>query len=137
MESSIRDVDLGWLAGVIDGEGCIHVDKRGILRLIVTNTDRRMLEKCAQTTGVGHITQMSAQTGRRPAYYWRCHTANAVKVLQAVRLFLVVKGEQADLVLKMAFGRTRNSLGQWRRDETAMRQRAEIAAQLKRLKRSI
>jgi len=56
VRSISREVDLAWLAGIIDGEGCLSLDLKLAgngkpylsAKVRVINTDVRMIQKCAR-----------------------------------------------------------------------------------------
>ncbi len=107
------DTDAAYMAGIIDGEGCITISKSINTRLLhgesvyqgmvsVTNTDRRMLEHLIKITGVGSIyTERVSGTRKKTPYRWQCRSQNALFVLRAAYPHLVTKGKQAAVVIEM------------------------------------
>lgn len=104
--------ELAWLAGIIDGEGCIDLSRRSRARAVgyhmrvsVSNTDVRLVARCQQITGLGRVAQLGGETRRRmrdrwrPCYAWSVSTRQAEDVLRLVLPYLVIKREQADLAL--------------------------------------
>ena len=70
--------DLGWLAGLIEGEGCFSCNQAGdgrwTRRLQVTSTDLDVLERCQSITGVGTICMQRAETERtKTCWTWRVY----------------------------------------------------------------
>lgn len=137
----MTDADLGWTAGIIDGEGCIsaygqkrrdHPGKIWSLRLTVGNTDIRMLYHLQELWG-GNIKRMAKPRipeKHRQAYQWNVCGPEMCRVLRAVREELVVKGEQADLALQ--FGVLLNSSGSTCKvEEDNLLRREELSTQLK------
>lgn len=47
---NLSDVDAAWLAGLFEGEGCIHITKKRYVRLSIKMTDRDVLERVAALT---------------------------------------------------------------------------------------
>jgi len=100
---------LAWLAGFVDGEGCITVLRgrtpKGNPRydpyLTIANTDRPVLDAIAATLGHGGV----YATTRRGLPHWRqgwaymTHGARALALVGLLRPHLRVKGAQADLLL--------------------------------------
>jgi hypothetical protein len=100
--------ELAYLAGVIDGEGNIAIGLRsrgakgekspiywGYLK--VSNTDRRLLEWCANVTGVGTIHKEGRKRGRRrQLYIWHVSSTPSEQILRDVYPYLVIKREQAE-----------------------------------------
>lgn len=132
---------IGWTAGVIDGEGCIcaygqkrskHSGKVWSLRLIVGNTDIRMIVRLQELWG-GRLKSMAKPRDpekHNQAWQWIVCGPDACRVLKTVRDELVVKGEQADLALQ--FGELLNTSRSTRKvGEENLRQREELSTQLK------
>lgn len=74
-----RQVELGWLAGIVDGEG--HISRNGIQ---VTSTDPDILRRCHEVAGGGVIkaNKSDARENRKPSWYWRLGwRAGAAEVL--------------------------------------------------------
>ena len=110
----ITEAQLGWLAGVIDGEGSIVVyasafgQRRSTARYEVTvgNTDERLVRAVAQLfaeLGVAHTVKLQPRRPpHRPCWYVTCGGGVGTEVvLTAVRSHLVSKQARADLVLGM------------------------------------
>ena len=102
---------LAYIAGIIDGEGCIAVSKvvrnthkSGYvyqLHLVVTNTDRRLLEYLKETTLLGSISiHAHAAESRSPAWAWSVGSVPARRLLEKVMPYLVIKREQAALAIE-------------------------------------
>jgi hypothetical protein len=116
----ITPTDLGYLAGIIDGEGCISLATRGAKYITptvqVTNTDKRLVLWLADHCG-GAIygPHHDGRPTRKPTWLWTVAGQKARTVIEAVRTLLILKREQADLVLAAyaANGRRpgRDSLG--------------------------
>lgn len=97
-------VERAYLAGIVDGEGSIILyESRGAvaLRIIVANTDHRLIEWVRNVTAVGQDTGAHKATERHKAsYYWACNSDAAYSVLTQIRPYLVVKTAQADLAME-------------------------------------
>jgi hypothetical protein len=136
------EAELGYLAGLIDGEGCVgvypskaeygHRQKQPRVvyrpRISIANTDRRALDWVAHRFG-GHVLQKSRRAMRehwKTSYAWHLQGSNNVLcVLRAVRPFLIIKSAQADLLLTWPANAICN---QWTTTKTA-----EIQGQKQRL----
>lgn len=133
----VTNADIGWAAGIIDGEGCISAygyakkkstGKNWCFSVAVANTDIRILHRLKELWG-GKIIKMSAQPlENRPCWRWYLYSQKACEFLQVLRPYLVSKGEQADLALE--FGKLIGEMGQ-KVGEENHRQRENIALQLK------
>lgn len=107
---NLNKAQLGYIAGVIDGEGSISIIKASTkynfsyqLRLIVTNTDYRMLKWLKDTIGYGNVAERK-RSKYKPNWsnvYVYAITANKAKdLLKAVYPYLVIKREQADIAIE-------------------------------------
>ena len=95
----------GYVAGIIDGEGYIGIQDNGRqIRIVVTSTCEELLSKLATITGLGYYARCSPRKDRSrvPAWQWFCFGQNAVTVLRKIHSLLIIKHEQASLVLRFA-----------------------------------
>lgn len=96
---------LAYLAGIIDGEGCISVylQKKGtlVVRIIIGNTNPLLVNWLkTHVTGLGNVHfKPSQRPNWKGCWVWECSTRAAEAVLIAVRPWLVLKAAQADLVI--------------------------------------
>lgn len=106
--NKVTDLQLGWLAGIIDGEGSISLNKsfrRGYFQyspnVTVCNTDRVMLDTIISLTGIGKIYKGGERaSGYKKVFRWMiCSQSDIAKFLLAIRSCLVVKKERADIVI--------------------------------------
>lgn len=118
------ETELAYLAGLIDGEGCLGVymsrdeggsrQKRGRTvyraRLTITNTHREVLDWVASRFG-GGVSKKGAPAGCKCVYRWEMRgSGNVQRLITRVRPYLIVKSMQADLVLRFPVGAVCN---QW------------------------
>ena len=106
-------VDLAYVAGIIDGEGCIgirhsHRDNRPTQYhdfspfLTVAMNDVAVLEKCINVIGAGKITtKHRKEENRKPTFQFDLSGGAAIKVLSMVYPFLVGKKDQAKIVWRL------------------------------------
>ena len=107
------DSDLGYLAAIIDGEGCITLDRTGKRRLagvmglqpkvIVTNTNRAIIQHVINLfLRLGVTPHVKGQLRRdMKSCYWVMVSGltKSAKVLNILKPYLVGKVAQAQLVL--------------------------------------
>lgn len=108
-----------YFGGLIDGEAYMGVTasrtsksakgcRRGVayrLMLAIRMTDRRPLDFAVTATGVGRVLTMRIpKNGYRQPWSWIVWSAQAASVIQAVRPYLLVKAEQADVCLAFQAG---------------------------------
>ena len=105
--SKVARRDLGWLEGLIDGEGCLSLykTKRETIRgfqwyssVVINNTDRRLLEHAQKIIGGGHLNgpYRNGNPNWKPIYMFRIGPNLQRKWLP--RLHLITK-EQHRLLL--------------------------------------
>lgn len=92
------ELTLQWLAGFVDGEGCITLyGRHKNPRLIVTNTYLPIL-KAIQAQYGGSVHSTGAKTPRKCfVIAWQCK--QAIALLKQLTPFLMVKKAQADLAI--------------------------------------
>ena len=100
------DTNLAYVAGLIDGEGCIHLDVTGKVyapRVSVGMTEPALfLLEALQAEWSGTIYQQRAATEKwAAAYTWHITGWKAARFLTAVRPFLRLKTRQADSALQV------------------------------------
>jgi hypothetical protein len=114
LESRLRGLPkekLGWVAGIVDGEGYVGLGKHGERwvnpRVSVASATRCMQEELVALVGVGTIGfRPNKKKKQRDCFVWQLHTAQEVGgFLSAVGNLLVVKRDVASIVL--GFCRTR------------------------------
>lgn len=106
--------EYAWVAGLIDGEGCIDArsvwNKRtGVrnydLRVRVEMTHKATIEAIKSITKVGALWPRSdKRPHRRPIYQWACWDKEAAWVLRRCLPFLVTKKAEAILGIEFAEG---------------------------------
>ena len=111
LSSRLTDAEKAYLAGIVDGEGSIgyyfHKSKnRYEATLSIVNTDPRLMAWIKEKVGIGNFVSARKQdaSGRRKhvAHVWRINNRPRVKeFLEAITPFLVVKQDQAQLLLNL------------------------------------
>ena len=103
---------LGYIAGIIDGEAYIGVDKswdtvtRGNgcspfyrANVQVKSTDARIIDFLIEYVGGYHRIERRQTVNGRTVFVWAIYGADAATVLTAVSPYLVGKREQADIII--------------------------------------
>ena len=98
-------MNLAYVAGLVDGEGCIGIYHRSKGRgyqaaLIVSNTHRGVLELLQSAFGGDIVTARSRRL--RPCHQWRITDRAAMPLAQALLPYMVIKAPQ--MALLVAFG---------------------------------
>lgn len=98
---------VGYLAGLMDGEGYIGIDRvftrtsknwSHHIRLAITNTDPRLMKFLTETIGGRAQIRQRGKPHHAQGWNWCLFSNNAYLFLKTIRPFLVLKGEQADIV---------------------------------------
>ena len=137
LKRELTHTEVAYLAGILDGEGCISILKMRMkrpygvywhyaLQLRIGNTYLPLLEWICERVG-GKIYAQTYVTNwrgnRKQAYHWHMQGRQAANFLALVRPYLIVKSEQADLAMEfIALGR-----------ETAPAARAEMRERMRTL----
>ncbi len=108
------EVELAWAAGIIDGEGCIHIavvgfqrNKRGYHQLSVDvgNTSLVMVERLKSLFDglmyYPYAKDLDRNPTHKPRYQFRVNGKKAVAMLNAIMPYMVVKYGQAALAVKV------------------------------------
>lgn len=92
-----------WLAGFIDGEGCFHIQQSKqhnrinfYLQLIITNTNREVLESIQETLDIGTIIATSRKKphNSRSSFQYKIYGNKVKTVAQLLYPYLKVKQTQ-------------------------------------------
>jgi hypothetical protein len=96
---------IGWLAGIIDGEGHISISPNGgsqhCIFLGITNTDKSIIDKVSEITGHGYIKRKRTREEWKDTYQWLITARQARFVLSSVLPYLVGKRERAELAIDL------------------------------------
>ncbi|MGI9504550.1 MAG: DNA methyltransferase, partial [Geminicoccaceae bacterium] len=106
-----KEIDRAWLAGLIDADGCIGIRRQNngewnptyIPYLTVGCSDRLLLERCVDITGLGKVNVKSRAGStderginqRRDGLVWRLDGQIASRVIRDIYPYLVQKKPQA------------------------------------------
>lgn len=99
----LSDVQLAWLAGLIEADGHIgiHVRKNNTERykIAVEMADEDVVTYCHKMTGVGTMLRYDRKPGKwKPTFKWQVQsTKDVVKVLKAIKPFVVSARKKAEL----------------------------------------
>lgn len=95
-------IDLRWLAGFFDGEGCVNITRVGKkrhpeLRVYVTNTDEAIVHLIASATG-GRVSKARVlRTGWKANRNVIWTARRARKFLETIRPYVLLKKAQVEL----------------------------------------
>jgi hypothetical protein len=98
-----------WLAGFLDGEGSISIDKRAgadsaryAPRVKAANTRREVLEEIRELLGGGFVTKTRRKPTdpRKDIFQFVAANRKGLDIIRRVRPYMRVKNAQADLFLR-------------------------------------
>lgn len=105
----MKETDKAWLAGIIDGEGCISLFRRStyyVPSVKIANTNEKLINRCKEIleeVGIEYYIRYSDRGERKnakPAWELVLESRpRVVAVLELILPYLVSKDEQAKLVL--------------------------------------
>lgn len=104
---NLKTEDAAWLAGYIDGDGCICLSKKGGRErrtpiLVIDSADREILEYVQTLVGGTVIAKKRYSGHHRQTWTWRLYgTAKVIDVLRVLRPFLrcAFKAERARMLV--------------------------------------
>jgi hypothetical protein len=118
--NTLTETDKAYLAGLIDGEGCITIGKQlrpdltptpaYAMRLIIAQSDKDFLEHWHEIVGIGVLLRRSKESvGKHiqpkyrdnclEVYTWQLSSKEAAQLLREVLPYLVMKKRQAEIAL--------------------------------------
>ena len=105
----MKETDKAWLAGIIDGEGCISLFRRStyyVPSVKIANTNEKLINRCKEildSAGIEYSVRYSDRGERKNAKpAWEICLESRPRVVAILTLifpYLVSKDEQAKLVL--------------------------------------
>jgi|SRR5215831_10702529 len=97
--------EAAYLAGIIDGEGSIMLQRSGgtiFVVVKVANTSQGLMAWLTQKTGVGRVQYTSrSHLGRKDVHHWVVVGRQALALLHAIDPYLIVKREQANVAFAL------------------------------------
>lgn len=110
----MKQTDLAYTAGIIDGEGCISVTRntKGIKKALrakasyciyvaVSMTDFEVPAWLHFTFGGSFAEYKASNTKHKKVYRWGLHSNNAQRFLKLILPYLKTKKRQAELVIEL------------------------------------
>lgn len=105
------ETELAWLAGLIDGDGCISMTRRSptgrcvnpqyVSVLKVSMCHELTVRYVHELVGFGSVSYKDRGVpGHRPQWSWWATNRQMIRVLEAIRPYLFTKAEEADIALE-------------------------------------
>ena len=115
--SHITEADKAYLAGIIDGEGCIDINVRrgkcGVgthsARLVITQSNQPFLVYLKDMWGgLGSVHGLGGDRPGKKIYRWSITNNQCVFILRQALQYLRIKRPQADLAIELQLSRNKN-----------------------------
>lgn len=90
---------LAYVAGFVDGEGCLMINANGSVSLTIVNTSIRALQFVKSVLGVGTIDHRK-QRVNKAQWVYRAYGDDCICAVEKIMPFLIDKTEQAELLLE-------------------------------------
>jgi hypothetical protein len=111
-QSAWTSTDLAYLAGLLDGEGTLGVYGRTekgrreyVVACVVANTSTTLMEWLVTKFGGSYKARKQTNKGWKVCYGWSIHDRRKIAdLLPHVLPYLVIKKEQAELMLQLPYG---------------------------------
>lgn len=125
MQDNSKEAALGYVAGIIDGEGAIFIThdyykyKNPVHRLEIRigMIDRKALDFMVKTLGIGEVFQEASYEYKRPMFRLKYSNKEELKqVLDQIYPYLIVKKEQAKVAYEFLEKAT-GTRGRWLSEE--------------------
>lgn len=107
---SLSEIDIAYIAGFFDGEGCVCVHHAGketenkksiyILTATIANTNKSVMDYLHSVLG-GYIAENNKIIGCKTCYVLHFNSRKAYKLLEKLLPYLRVKKKQAELTMKL------------------------------------
>ena len=130
----MKRTDLAYVAGIIDGEGCITItkDKRptypGFQLRIQVNMANEWLPAWLRFSFGGSLREIVVKENQQRQWAWIIQSNSAMQFLKLVLPYLKIKRSQAELCMEMQRAKdTRRKGGKWRARTSIEREAEEIA----------
>lgn len=95
------ETDKAYIAGFVDGEGTVVIGRRFDVQVTIGQVDPRPLERIASFYG-GHLSFVHRDNPNwKPYHRITVSGTAAVQMLRDIQPFLVLKGDQAELALRL------------------------------------
>lgn len=139
----LTETDKAYIAGIIDGEGCIGYYNRGSHKGVpyhsasvhISMTDPRPIKWLKDKVGYGTVSFVTKSGNRRNVYSWQLSNQSELKeFLKTIRPFLLLKGDQVDLLFDLWNVEDTLPKGHGSVTPEVVQYRTDIAAKIKTLK---
>lgn len=105
----LSSADAAYIAGFVDGEGCICGYRRKAptqrllhLTVAINNTHRGVMDWIGEVTGLAYVSEHGGGSARHKKFFrWQVDSAAAASLLEQLLPFLKIKRKQALLLIRV------------------------------------
>lgn len=92
-----------YIAGLIDGEGCIYITRVGGVRVAVSMTRPEAIEFVKARYGGSsyYVDRAKERKGHKSIFEWRVESKKAERLLYDIRPYLLIKRAQCDIAISV------------------------------------
>jgi hypothetical protein len=133
----VTDLDLGWFAGIVDGEGCITIINPGHQRektavytplIVVGSTSVELIVKVARigrelSGSLANVASRNGPPGHKAQYDWQVASRKAVCLAEKLLPHLTAKLLQAEILVDYYHSARQYGRGSYPGDEEMARRR--------------
>ena len=99
----MNEVEKAYIAGIVDGEGTLglwrhHKNETHTPNVTVANNDLALLQWIRSKVGGVIVTKKKRQAHHRDSYAWSIRQDRAIDFLNEIKMYLIVKRPQAELI---------------------------------------
>jgi hypothetical protein len=135
------DIDWAYAAGILDGEGCIHIAHyksnygQFVLRVTIGNTSVALLEWLTARFGGSWCASIKPKPGYTQCYSWKAQSRMALAFIEGCLPYLIVKRVEAEVAIRFYSERPPHHAGSRKPTPAAeWERRRELRVELQRLK---
>lgn len=99
----MKEVEKAYIAGIVDGEGTVtltkhHRNETPTPRVLIANNDLRLLTWIKERVGGNITAKKKYKAHHHNSYVWNVCQDRAIRFLNSIKKFLIVKKQQAELI---------------------------------------
>ena len=132
----MKDTELAYLAGFIDGEGTIGIvsvasHKRYVVQIAACNCNPIPIELLENNFGGKVRLRKWKNENWKPCYEWKLTARKAVAVIKSILPYLLIKGRQAEIAIEAQAFKDLHNAAQIRWNPVLKQERTKKLIQLK------
>jgi hypothetical protein len=107
----MKELDVAWLAGILEGEGCFHFNRTP--KITVAMTDEDVIAKVASLFGKGYRHRKSRKEGNKDVYTTEVFSVTAIEIMNKILPYMGIRRtEKIKEVILTSEGRLGTAVGE-------------------------